>query len=357
MIKKHPFIQLFTLTFFLVIASQLVAQIPAGYYNGTAGLSGVTLKNKLHDIISANTVELSYSGLWTAYPTTDERIDGKLWDMYSDIPGGTAPYSFTFGTDQCGSYSGEADCYNREHSVPASWFNDNAPMYTDLFHVVPTDGYVNNRRSNFPLGDVASATWTSQNGSKLGSSAVPGYVGTVFEPIDSFKGDFARIYFYMATRYKDELPSWTADPFSGSDFSSWAKNMFLIWNALDPVSAKEIDRNNYVHDLQNNRNPYVDNPQWINDVWGFPVGMAENENKFIARIYPIPAQDNLTIDLMNKTMSTSLTIIQLDGKIVFSTTTNQSKINIELNSLANGTYFLTIQNDMGFFKEKVVVLR
>lgn len=357
MIKKHLFIQLFTLTFFLLLGNHTFAQIPVGYYNGTAGLSGVTLKNKLHDIISANTVELTYGDLWTAYPTTDERADGKVWDMYSDVPGGTAPYTFTFGTNQCGSYNSEADCYNREHSVPASWFNDNAPMYTDLFHVVPTDGYVNNRRSNFPLGDVASASWTSQNGSKLGSSAVAGYVGTVFEPIDSFKGDFARIYFYMATRYKDELPSWTSDPFSGSDFAVWAKNMFLVWNAQDPVSAKEVDRNNFVHDLQNNRNPYVDNPQWVNDVWGFPVGMAEKENKLMARIYPIPVDDNLTIDLLNNANSTTITVLQLDGKVVLSTNTNESKINIELASFPNGIYFLTIQNELGFYKEKVVVLR
>lgn len=357
MIKKHLFIQQFALTFFLFLGSQSFSQIPVGYYNGTAGLTGVTLKNKLHDIISANTVELTYSDLWTAYPTTDERADGKVWDMYSDVPGGTAPYTFTFGSDQCGSYGGEADCYNREHSVPASWFNDNAPMYTDLFHVVPTDGYVNNRRSNYPLGDVASASWTSQNGSKLGSSAVAGYVGTVFEPIDSFKGDFARIYFYMATRYKDELPSWTSDPFSGSDFSGWAKNMFLVWNAQDPVSAKEVDRNNFVHDLQNNRNPYVDNPQWVNDVWGYPVGLAENENKLMARIYPIPVDDNLTIDLLNNANSTAITVLQLDGKVVLSTNTNESKINIELTSFPNGIYFLTIQNELGFYKEKVVVLR
>ena len=357
MFKKYLLSKLLSVTFFLLIGSQTFAQIPTGYYNGTSGLTGVTLKNKLHDIISANTVELSYSDLWTAYPTTDERIDGKVWDMYSDIPGGTAPYTFTFGTDQCGSYSGEADCYNREHSVPASWFNDATPMYTDLFHVVPTDGYVNNRRSNFPLGDVASASWSSQNGSKLGSSAVAGYVGTVFEPIDSFKGDFARIYFYMATRYKDELPSWTSDPFSGSDFSSWAKNMFLIWNAQDPVSAKEVDRNNFVHDLQNNRNPYVDNPQWVNDVWGFPVGLAEEENKLIARVYPNPANNSVSIDFENNNMVSKVNILQLDGKIVLTVVATENQLNMDISTLSNGIYFLTVQNELGFSKEKIVVLR
>jgi endonuclease I len=84
-------------------------------------------------------------------------------------------------------------------------------MYSDLFMVLPTDGYVNNRRSNYPYGKVGQTSWVSQNGSKLGTSIVQGYTGTVFEPIDSFKGDFARIYFYVATRYKDEIPSWSSN--------------------------------------------------------------------------------------------------------------------------------------------------
>jgi endonuclease I len=357
MFKKHLISQLLSVAFFLLISSQFYAQIPTGYYDSAAGLSGVALKNKLHDIISANTIELTYGGLWTAYPTTDERADGKVWDMYSDVPGGTSPYSYTFVTNQCGSYSAEGNCYNREHTVPASWFSDAAPMYTDLFHVVPTDGYVNNRRANYPYGKVATASWTSQNGSKLGSSATPGYVGTVFEPIDSFKGDFARIYFYMATRYKDELPSWTSDPFSGSDFAVWAKNLFLLWNAQDPVSAKEIDRNNNVYNIQNNRNPYVDNPQWINDVWGYPVGVIENETKQNVSVYPNPSNSSLTIDFNNNYTISKINIMQLDGKVVLTAVVAGNQLNMDVSTLANGIYFLTVQNEKGFSKEKIVVLR
>ena len=125
--------------------------------------------------------------------------------MYSDIPNGTPPYTFTFGSDKCGSYAKEGDCYNREHSFPASWFSDAYPMYADLFHLYPTDGYVNSMHSNYPFGDVATPSWTSANGCLLGASSDAGYSGTVFEPIDEYKGDIARSYLYMITCYKDKV--------------------------------------------------------------------------------------------------------------------------------------------------------
>ncbi len=348
-----------TLLFLFLFASGILfSQIPPGYYNGTAGLTGITLKNKLHDIISAGYSGVSYTGLWTSYSSTDARVDGKVWDMYSDIPGGTAPYTFTFGTNQCGTYNSEADCYNREHCVPQSWFSGASPMYSDLYNVLPTDGYVNNKRSNFCYGDVATASWISMNGSKLGSSAVPGYALTVFEPIDSFKGDFARIYFYMATRYKDEIPTWTADPFSGSDLSTWAKELFLEWNSIDPVSAKEMARNNSVYAIQNNRNPYVDHPEWIHDIWGYATSVKKlvNDN-FKVNFYPNPAQNELNVDLGNAVGTSKVSLLQIEGKTIISKIVNESKFNFDISNIPNGIYFITVQNDLGFFQKKVAIVK
>ena len=97
--------------------------------------------------------------------------------------------------------------YNREYTVPQSIFNEALPMKSDLHHLYPTDKYVNNRRSNYPHAVVATTKWTSQNGSKLGSSDTTANFGlsaaNVFEPIDEYKGDIARTYFYM-TRLKEE---------------------------------------------------------------------------------------------------------------------------------------------------------
>lgn len=258
------------ITIIISLPYLLQAQIPSGYYS-TATSTGYTLKTELHNIINGHTV-VSYSALWTHYGTTDiDASDSFIWDMYSENPSGTDPYNFTLSTDQCGNYTGESSCYNREHSFPKSWFNDGSPMLTDIHHVVPTDGFVNGQRSNHPFGDVASATFTSQNGSKVGSSAVSGYSGTVFEPIDEYKGDFARIYFYMATRYEDVLSTWTSDMLDGSTdqvYTTAFLDMLISWHNADPVDQKEIDRNDAIYyNVQSNRNPFVDHPEYVGSIW------------------------------------------------------------------------------------------
>lgn len=246
---------------------QLFAQ-PSNYYNSASGLSGNQLKVALHNIIKDHT-SISYGQIWDAYWSTDNKGNGVVWDMYSDRPGGTPAYTFHMGQNQCGSYDSEGDCYNREHSWPQSWFNDQTTPRTDLHHIFPTDGYVNNRRSNYPMGEVGSASWTSSNGSKLGSSKVSGYSGTVFEPIDEYKGDFARALMYMSVRYYGEDSGWSSSEMTNkSEIKSWAINMLLRWNEMDPVSQKEIDRNNVIYrDYQHNRNPFVDHPEYARMIW------------------------------------------------------------------------------------------
>ncbi|MDA3854329.1 MAG: endonuclease [Bacteroidales bacterium] len=251
---------------------------PDGYYDDAQGKSGVSLQMALHDIIDGHT-SLSYTpGVWKAYETTDLKADGSVWDMYSDVPNGTPAYTYTYSADQCGNYSGEGSCYNREHSFPKSWFSEQSPMVTDLFHVVPSDGYVNGKRSNYPFGEVGSASWTSTNGSKLGTCVTDGYSGTVFEPIDAYKGDFARIYFYMATRYYGEDSSWPGSPMvDGAEPKAWALAMLKRWHVADPVSQKEINRNDAIYtDWQYNRNPFVDHPEYVDSVWNGDTSIPED---------------------------------------------------------------------------------
>lgn len=255
--------------FYLIIlfTNFTFAQIPANYYTNTENLSGSELQAMLHEIIDNHTV-VSYSALWNAFYTTDSKSNNKVWDIYSDVPGGTPAYEFTFSSNQCGNYSHEGDCYNREHSFPTSWFNDQSPMNSDLFQIYPTDGYVNQKRGNYPYGVTNNASWTSTNGSKLGPCSTSGYSGTIFEPIDEYKGDIARTYFYMATRYFGEDAGWPGSPmFDGAQPKEWALNMLLIWHQNDPVSVKEIDRNNAIYQLQNNRNPFIDHPEFANYIW------------------------------------------------------------------------------------------
>ena len=266
--------KLFILLFFSTMFQMSVAQIPAGYYSTATG-SGYTLKTQLHNIIDDHTVR-TYTQLWSYYDNTDLDTDGYILDMYSENPSGVDPYNFTWSTDQCGSYSGESDCYNREHSMPKSWWGGSTavPQYTDIHHVVPTDGYVNFQRSNLSYGEISSPTWVSSNGCRRGPARSGlGYTGTVFEPIDEYKGDFARIYFYMATRYEDVVSTWPGSAMlDGSNdkvFNTWALDMLLDWHANDPVSQKEIDRNNTIYSLvQGNRNPFVDHPEYAQAIWG-----------------------------------------------------------------------------------------
>ena len=186
--------------------------------------------------------------------------------MYSNI-------RHRINDDKCGNYGGEGDCINREHTIPQSVFNEHSPMKADAHQVIPTDGYVNNRRSNYPFGEVGTATYTSGNGSKLGKCSYPGYSGTVFEPIDEYKGDFARIHFYFVTCYASEMKSgWGSyasfNYSSALGLSSWAQSMLLSWAEEDPVSPKEIERNNAVYSHQKNRNPFVDFPSLSEAIFG-----------------------------------------------------------------------------------------
>jgi endonuclease I len=259
---------------FLLVFTATFAQIPSGYYSTATG-TGYTLKTQLYNIIKGHT-DNGYAGLYTTYQTSDVdnfyENDGTVLDMYSENPSGSDPYNYSTGsTQRCGNYSVEGDCYNREHIIPQSVFNEQSPMVADAHFITPTDGKVNGMRSNYPHGTVGSATYTSQNGGKLGSSSVSGYSGTVFEPINEFKGDIARMYFYFATRYENTVAGYSYAMFDGSSnkvFTTAFLNMLLAWNAQDPVSAREIARNNAIYTRQNNRNPYIDHPEYVNQIWG-----------------------------------------------------------------------------------------
>jgi endonuclease I len=258
---------------FLLFFTAAIAQIPSGYYSTATGTS-YTLKTQLYNIIKGHT-DNGYGGLYTIYQTSDvDRFyenDGSILDMYSEKPNGTDPYNYATGTTQrCGNYSAEGDCYNREHIIPQSTFGSAAPMVSDAHFITPTDGKVNGQRSNYPHGTVATASWTSLNGSKVGSSAVAGYSGIVFEPIDEFKGDIARMYFYFATRYETTVSGYSYPMFNGTSnqvFTTDFLNLLLAWNAQDPVNQREIVRNDAIYATQNNRNPYIDHPEYVQQVW------------------------------------------------------------------------------------------
>lgn len=280
----------------LIITSTAFGQVPTDYYTPANGLTGYSLKSKLNEIINDTNDGLSNEfihndqgdNLDPLYNTSDKDLyyenDNTILDIYSENPTGADPYNYNYNTDECsGNFNAEGQCYNKEHIIPKSVFNENSPMVDDAHQVVPTDGRVNGLRSNLPFGIVDDSqllsqngiTNPTQNGSKAGgnlnSGVSAGYTGDVFEPIDEFKGDVARMYFYFATRYEDQVSAWSAYPmFDGSGNKVIADpflNILLAWHQNDPVSQKEIDRNNVVFNYQNNRNPFVDHPEYVAQIW------------------------------------------------------------------------------------------
>ncbi len=258
--------------------------IPANYYDPVGGLTCNNLKTSLYNIIKPiGSPNPTYTGLWGAYYISDDRLNDAanktiVWDMYTDNPTGTE-CEFTFGSPyQDKGTSGTVECqrYNREHTFPQAWFGSVDPMRSDMFIAVPTDKKVNSMRANFPYGKVTNPTYTSLNGSKVGPNTyLTQYTGSAFEPTDEYKGDLARSILYVATAYENNISAWQGnsnanDVLNGSSYQSfddWYLKLLYNWHVLDPVSTKEIDRNNDVYMMQGNRNPYIDHPEYVLLVW------------------------------------------------------------------------------------------
>lgn len=274
----------------LLAPAFLFSQAPANYYDGTSGLTGYELKSKLHDIVSTKTITWHYGDLPNFYGQTDldqyydydSSNTTYLLDIYSNNPTGTTAYHYT-KENLISSAGAEGLGYNREHMMPQSSFNSNYPMYSDLFFVIPTDARINQLRSNYPYG-IAGTTnyYTFTNGSKISKNGTPnsGYTGRVYEPHPEFKGDIARSLLYYVVRYEGKLNSFNfyngsspandTSPLDGTEekaYEDWFLALLLQWHNNDPVSQKEIDRNNIVYGIQKNRNPFIDHPEWVNAIW------------------------------------------------------------------------------------------
>lgn len=241
--------------------------IPRGYYNAIDGKSEAELKTALFNTINPHTLISSYSNLPQYFQTTDVYPQSsRWWDMYSDIP----------------LYAPSFRGLNREHSFPKSWWggSTDTPAYIDLNHLYPSEAAANMAKSNYPLGVVDRTKPVNfNNGITTVGFAVAGQGGgasQVFEPDDEYKGDFARTYFYMATCYQNLHWKYTfmVDNNTYPTLNNWSQKLLLQWNEQDPVSQKEIDRNEAVYSFQNNRNPFIDFPELAEYIWGNKRGDA-----------------------------------------------------------------------------------
>ena len=283
--------------------------LPA-YYESIDGTSGKALIDAIQLVakLGYRTEDFRYDSVWLAFKHTDIRSDGLIWEIYSDC-------NFEYEKDRTSNTSQTGDCkgYNREHAMCQSWFSEydlqgvkmssskkNSPG-SDIFHIYPASYGMNSRRGNRPYGEVQTAANTSGNGTLYGmpittksvaNSVAGAYIEgkitqstNVLEPADEYKGDIARSYFGTMVKWagewafnKNELGNIIFDatidadthyaPENNYGFTDYGLALMLTWHRQDPVSQKEVDRNNGIQTTQGNRNPFIDYPYLAEYIWG-----------------------------------------------------------------------------------------
>ncbi|HQV77565.1 MAG TPA: endonuclease [Chitinophagales bacterium] len=403
--------KIFYCIFLLLVIFFNTQASPGTYYNSIdTNQSCSSFKSALTSLISLD-VHLPYGQIDNNYNKTDLKpaeapfTGFVVMDRYcSEIPSGLDSCNFRFDDNTPGvrsfCFSGGSGnlcaCYAKEHTFPKSWFGGEIePMYSDMHFIWPADGKTNNEKSNFPLGYVRpSASFTSYNGTKIGRSDASlnfGYTGAksdtfsagvnkqynyVFEPIDAFKGDFARAYLYVATRYGASISSWknldtigskviSANSYTGLE--PWILQLCVKWHKQDPPSAFEQKRNDSVQTIQGNRNPYIDFPNWVEKIFGEDGISAScvntpvlNHKTTSFNIYPNPVKDGFIHLDFNETILENARVEILDvlgrTQLTQEIKPTNSGITIDVKNLTNGIYLLNViyknaNNTIRFVKE------
>lgn len=370
----------------LILSIFAFAQIPNGYYNSAQGLESYQLKTALHNIIKDFNVR-SYAALKDLYQHSNSKNgfkdkyyenDGTVLDVYSENPNGSDPYNFDPG-DPMGSGNTEGAAFNREHLIPQSYFNQEVPMRNDAFHIWPVDSKVNGWRDNYPHGNVAngnSASACNSGGTNLPCKTLNGSLKgkftennsiTVFEPIDEFKGDIARAYFYFATCYQNRMSDFYNSSnaevkamFDGSNdhvFDDDFLDMLIQWHIMDPVSQRELDINDLIYyNHQGNRNPFIDHPEFVQLIWGGEMSTDDinYQQRNDVLVYK-SSKNEVTLKLQNpeKTLE-KISVYDLSGRLIKQQSNNgfQNEVKVHLNQ--KGVYIIKAEGKKLEFNTKVV---
>lgn len=370
----------------LLLCGLSFGQIPNGYYNGTEGLNGFALKTKLFNIIRDFNVQ-SYNSLSGLYSSNNPKngfkdkyyeSDQTVLDIYSENPNGPDPYNFNPNSPM-GSGNSEGDDFNREHLIPQSYFNEELPMKADPFHIWPVDSKVNGWRSNYAHGTVingSSATpcnsgatnmpCKTKNGSLKGKFTKNQSI-TVFEPIDEFKGDVARAYFYFATCYENRMSGFYNSSnagvkamFDGSNNKAFNDDFLLMlfqWHIMDPVSQRESDINDLIYyNYQGNRNPYIDHPEWVQKVWGLTAGTNDinfQDNNAVSVFNSSKNEITIRLEDTGKSIG-QISIYDMSGRLVKTVKNASKQTEIKISMFEKGVYILKVEGKRLEYNTKVI---
>ncbi len=322
---------------FLILTLKIFPQLPNGYYDSAVGKSDASLKTALYNIINSHT-QLEYYASATYFRTTDWNPGGYFWDMYSNY--------------RRDSWTG----MNREHSMPKSWWSttpETTVAYSDLHNLYPSDANANSAKLNYPLGEADGASVLPNTIIKVGPNTFSGYSGTVFEPDDEFKGDFARTYMYVVTCYELYATNWRSLGVTSMlmnvtypVFKPYAVNLLMKWHRNDPVGEKEINRNNAVFSFQKNRNPFIDFPVLAEYLWGDLKGSewtgsdTDPNSELPFDVTYTPQNGSIFVNV-SKAKQASFSIYSIGGVMLQSGTTNESQL-INVDSLDKGIYIIVV---------------
>jgi len=330
----------FFLFFLLLPFLNLEAQIPLNYYQSTSGLSGVSLKTALYNIIKGHN-QYQYTA-----DTTDVWDILKHTDRDPNNPDNVIEIYTGFSVNAAQEYN-NGNGWEREHvwAKVHGGFETYPPAGTDVHHIRPINGSVNSARNSRYFANCTTPYLF--NGTPSGS-----YTSTtewIWKPRDEDKGDIARMIFYMATRYEGEngepdleiigsIPTNNNDP-----LPIMAKLSDLIqWHLEDTVDNWERNRNNIIYTFyQHNRNPFIDHPEYVDLIWG-ATGINEKEQKTIILISPNPANEQFSIHMTPASKNTVYTITDLYGRLIQSGKLSEENTIIQSGNFKPGIYMINV---------------
>ncbi|MBC8320466.1 MAG: endonuclease [Bacteroidetes bacterium] len=339
--EKHLLITSFFVS--IILLNPVLAQIPAGYYDDTQGLTGDELKVALHNIIKDH-IEFSYDDLRDfILKNTDEDPDNS----------NNVILLYTGRSQDKSTFGGDPNDWNREHVWAKSHgdFGNDPPAGTDAHHIRPTDVSVNSSRGNLDFD--------------IGGSPVPEAPccfkdGDSFEPRDAVKGDVARMIFYMATRYEggDGVPDLeVVDAVNTYPNPQHGKlSQLILWNSQDPPDDFEMNRNDIIYyQYQNNRNPFIDHPEFVDAIWSDPSNIF-SPNSLVISVYPNPAANQLYVS-MSHAANSYYSIYSMLGNPVSNGSLLATLSNIDIRKLNSGIYFLAITNNFNQVTKKITFVK